>query len=72
MERKHKKLIYSRTMERKAIMTPEDIIASKNEEIARLKHLIKRAQKEIKGILDQECLPSERVISRLYAMLEIE
>lgn len=71
MERKHKKLIYSRTMERKAIMTPEDIIDSKNEEIARLKNLIKRAQKEIKEILDQEALPSERVMSRIYAMLEI-
>ena len=71
MERKHKKLIYSRTMERKAIMTPEDIIDSKNEEIARLKNLIKHAQKEIKEILDQEALPSERVMSRIYAMLEI-
>lgn len=71
MERKHKKLIYSRSMERKAIMTPEDIIDSKNEEIARLKNLIKRAQKEIKEILDQEALPSERVMSRIYAMLEI-
>ena len=56
---------------RKAAMTSEDIIDSKNEEIARLKNLIKRTQKEIKEILDQECLPSERVISRLYAMLEI-
>ena len=71
MERKHKKLIYSRAMERKAIMTPEAIIDSKNEEIARLKNLIKRAQKEIKEILDQEALPSERVMSRIYAMLEI-
>jgi hypothetical protein len=71
MERKHKKLIYSRSMERKAIMTPEDIIDSKNEEIARLKNLIKRTQKEIKEILDQECLPTERVMSRIYAMLEI-
>ena len=70
MERKQK-LIYNRTMERKAIMTPEDIIDSKNEEIARLKNLIKRAQKEIKEILDQEALPSERVMSRIYAMLEI-
>lgn len=71
MERKHKKLIYSRTMERKAIMTPEDIIDSKNEEIARLKHLIKRAQKEIKGYLDQDCLPTEREIAILVGMLEI-
>lgn len=71
MERKHKKLIYSRSMERKAIMTAEDIIDSKNEEIARLKNLIKRAQKEIKEILDQDALPSERVMSRIYAMLEI-
>ena len=71
MERKHKRFIYSRTMERKAIMTPEDIIDSKNEEIMRLKNLIKRTQKEIKEILNQECLPTERVMAKLYAMLEI-
>ena len=71
MERKHKKLIYSRAMERKAIMTPEDIIDSKNEEIARLKNLIKRAQKEIKGYLDQDRLPSEHEIAILVGMLEI-
>ena len=71
MERKHKKLIYSRTMERKAIMTAEDIIDSKNEEIARLKNLIKRVQKEIKGYLEQDRLPSEREIAILAGMLEI-
>ena len=71
MERKHKKLIYSRTMERKAIMTPEDIIDNKNEEIARLKKLIKHVQKEIQGYLDQDCLPTEREIAILVGMLEI-
>ena len=72
MARKIKKFEY--IMERnarKAIMTAEDIVDSKNEEITRLKHLIRRVQKEIKEILDQECLPSERVMAKLYAMLEI-
>lgn len=69
MERKYKKLRY--IIERKTTMTSEDIINSKNEENVRLKNLIKRAQKEIKGYLDQESLPSERVMSRIYAMLEI-
>lgn len=52
-------------------MTPEDIINSKNEEIARLKKLIKHVQEEIKAFIEQECLPTEREIEELVRMLEI-
>ena len=58
-------------MERKVIMAAEDIVDSKNEEIARLKKLIKHVQEEIQGFLDQDCLPTKREIKALVAMLEI-
>lgn len=59
-------------MERKAIMTAEDIIDSKNEEIARLKNLIKHVQDEIQGFIDQDCFPTRREIKELVRMLEID
>lgn len=58
-------------MESKTIMTAEDIIDSKNEEIARLKNLIKYVQGEIQAFIDQDCFPTRREIEELVRMLEI-
>lgn len=55
----------------KTIMTAEDIIDSKNEEITHLKKLIKCVQNEIKGFLEQECLPTVHELEELVTMLEI-
>ena len=59
-------------MESKTIMAPEDIINSKNEEIDRLKKLIKYVQDEIQAFIDQDCFPTRREIKELVAMLEID
>ena len=51
--------------------TSETTSLRTNKSANMISKILPTIKKEIKEILDQEALPSERVMSRIYAMLEI-